>query len=304
MRNLSSSQKDLLIILILTVTLFTFSTIFDFFQIILNFISTHDSLQVDDLIVIGIFLVVAFIAFSYRRIGELKIEMHERRAAEIALLKANTKLNLLTSITRHDINNQLTVLTGFLDILEENEHDPSETEIILKANQAANRIGSMIQFTREYEKIGGTAPSWQEIHKLADIVVHEAHLSHINVENKIHDDLRVFADPLVIKVIYNLIDNAVRYGGKITTIRLSDTESANNHIIVCEDDGEGVVFEEKDKIFERGFGKNTGLGLALSREILNITNIDIHENGEPGKGARFEILVPKQNVKYDHNSLT
>ena len=46
-------------------------------------------------------------------------------------------------------------------------------------------------------------------------------------------------------------------------------------------------------IFERGFGKNTGLGLAVSREILSITGITIIETGEPGKGARFEMAVLK-----------
>ncbi|MCX6690353.1 MAG: sensor histidine kinase, partial [Methanoregula sp.] len=50
---------------------------------------------------------------------------------------------------------------------------------------------------------------------------------------------------------------------------------------------------DKKKLFTRGFGKHTGLGLFLSREILAITGITITENGVPGKGARFEITVPK-----------
>lgn len=58
--------------------------------------------------------------------------------------------------------------------------------------------------------------------------------------------------------------------------------------------GNGVASGEKEKIFDRGFGKNTGLGLALSRENLATTGITIIENGEPGKGARFEIRVPKR----------
>ncbi len=66
-----------------------------------------------------------------------------------------------------------------------------------------------------------------------------------------------------------------------------------HRVLVCEDDGDGVPAEEKEKIFERGFGKNTGLGLSLSREILSITGITISETGEPGKGARFEMTVPK-----------
>ncbi|MEI6842844.1 MAG: ATP-binding protein, partial [Methanomicrobiales archaeon] len=77
------------------------------------------------------------------------------------------------------------------------------------------------------------------------------------------------------------------------TIRFSGEESVDDYLIVCEDDGDGIVAAEKEKIFERGFGKNTGLGLALSREILAITGITITETGEPGKGARFEMTVPK-----------
>jgi len=64
-------------------------------------------------------------------------------------------------------------------------------------------------------------------------------------------------------------------------------------VITYEDDGIGIPADDKEHIFRRGFGKHTGLGLFLSREILAITGITISENGEPGKGVRFEILVPR-----------
>jgi signal transduction histidine kinase len=70
-------------------------------------------------------------------------------------------------------------------------------------------------------------------------------------------------------------------------------ESGDDHVIVCEDNGIGIPAGEKEKIFERGFGQNTGLGLFLAREILDITGITIKETGEPGKGARFEIMIPE-----------
>jgi len=76
-------------------------------------------------------------------------------------------------------------------------------------------------------------------------------------------------------------------------LRFSALESGDDHLIVCEDDGEGIPVEEREKVFEWGFGKNTGLGLFLSREILDITGITIKETGEPGTGARFELTVPK-----------
>ena len=89
----------------------------------------------------------------------------------------------------------------------------------------------------------------------------------------------------------------MRHGGKITTIRFSLEERDGNRILVCEDDGDGVPREEKEIIFDLGYGKNTGFGLAISREILDITGITINETGEPGKGARFEITVPKNQYK-------
>ena len=109
----------------------------------------------------------------------------------------------------------------------------------------------------------------------------------------------IFADPLFEKVFYNLFDNALRYGGAgLQSIRVSSQESEGCLTIVCEDDGDGIPADEKEKIFERGFGKNTGLGLFLSREILAITGITIIENGVTGKGARFEITVPKGAYRF------
>lgn len=104
--------------------------------------------------------------------------------------------------------------------------------------------------------------------------------------------LEVYADPLIAKVFFNLVDNAVRHGGGITTIRFAVEEQDGEAIIVCEDDGEGVPPAEKERIFEHGYGKNTGFGLTISREILDITGIGIREVGDAGRGARFEMIVP------------
>ncbi len=222
-------------------------------------------------------------------------DITEIRQMEMVLRVSNKKLNMLSSITRHDINNQLTVLEGFLTLLEKKQPDPTLREYFLKAITAAQRISVMIRFTKEYEKIGIQAPVWQNTHTLIGTAAKEAPLGKIKilVENNLPPHTEVFADLLIVKVFYNLMDNAVRYGGKITTIRFSVRDRGGDQIIVCEDDGVGVPAEEKEKIFEREFGKNTGLGLALSRDILSITGITITENGEPGKGARFEMKVPK-----------
>jgi PAS domain S-box-containing protein len=220
-------------------------------------------------------------------------DITDRRRAEKALIRANRKLALLSGITRHDINNQLLVLNGFLKRLHAKALDPLLEDYFNRIIHASSRISAMIRFTKEYEQIGVGAPVWQDCHTLVESAAHDVVLGNTQLANDIPAGAEVFADPLIVKVFYNLMDNAVRYGGKITTIRFSVLESGDDRIILCEDDGNGVAADEKEKIFEQGFGKNTGLGLFLAREILDITGITIKETGEPGKGARFEMVVPK-----------
>jgi signal transduction histidine kinase len=151
----------------------------------------------------------------------------------------------------------------------------------------------MIPFTNDYEQVGVNAPAWLECRTLVDTAAKEAPLGQIMVKNDLPAGTEVFADPMILKGFYNLIDNAVRYGKKITMVRFFLEERDGNHVVVCADDGAGVIPEDKERIFERGVGKNTGLGLTISRDILVITGITIRETGEPGTGARFEITVPE-----------
>ena len=97
---------------------------------------------------------------------------------------------------------------------------------------------------------------------------------------------------LIAVVFFNLFENTLRHGEKVTTIIISSIKHENILSIIYEDNGSGVSMSEKNLIFERGFGKNTGYGLFLIRHILAITGMNIVENGIPGKGARFEISVP------------
>jgi signal transduction histidine kinase len=66
----------------------------------------------------------------------------------------------------------------------------------------------------------------------------------------------------------------------------------------------GIAEEEKEMIFRRGYGKHTGLGLNLTREILGITGMTIREVGVPGEGAHFEISVPSGKFRFHGNEMT
>jgi signal transduction histidine kinase len=104
------------------------------------------------------------------------------------------------------------------------------------------------------------------------------------------------------KVFSNLVDNSRRHGEHVQHISFTRVPgSGDSVIIVYEDDGVGVPETDKERIFEKGFGNHTGLGLFLSREILAITGLTIRESGTPGRGARFEILVPQGKYRYPLN---
>jgi PAS domain S-box-containing protein len=215
-------------------------------------------------------------------------DITDDRKAEEALIQANRQLQMLASVTRHDILNKTTVLREFLNIAQEKETDPALREILETISSAAATISDQIEFTRVYEDLGSQKPRWQA---LAGGLPFCQAPPEIAFEVAL-DGIEVFADPMLPKVFFNLLDNSIRHGGRVTRIRVRAERTGNGVTIVWEDDGVGIPSAEKTLIFERGYGKNTGLGLFLVREILTVTGISIRETGVPGEGARFEILVP------------
>ena len=226
-------------------------------------------------------------------------DVTEQKTLQDAVQLANKKLNLLSSITRHDILNQLMVLKGYLELSREAVDNPTALiEYIKKEETAAIAIQDQITFTSDYQELGVAAPEWQHMNASIEKALTGLQIRDVRVE-VYRSDLEIFADLLLEKVFNNLMDNALRYGGDtMKTIRVSAEESDRGLTIVCEDDGVGITDEDKKHLFTRGFGKNTGLGLFFSREILSITGITITENGKPGKGARFEITVPKGMFRF------
>ena len=222
-------------------------------------------------------------------------EVIERTKAEKALLFINRKLNLLSSITRHDILNEVTVLLGNASFLEEKIPDEGEERHYMNAIlRSTERIQKQITFTRDYEELGIREPNWFRINEVAQIAF--SMIQTRNVKLIIQDgSILVFADPMLEKVFSNIFSNAIMHGQTTTTITVSWKTKPDGTIITIADDGVGIPDDLKERIFHQGFGKNTGFGLFLSREILEITGLSIKEVGE--KGAQFEIYAPHDRVR-------
>lgn len=224
-------------------------------------------------------------------------DVTDRKIAQDSLVQSNKKLNLLSSITRHDVLNQITILLAYLDLLKKKNTDQNLIPFIEKQVEATQAIRSQIVFTKEYQDVGVKAPQWQNVAEKIKASKDLRRCEYVNWDEGL-ERLEIFADPLLEKVFSNLISNSLMHGERVNNIHFSAEQREGLVVLIYEDNGVGVAANDKRKIFEHGYGKNTGFGLFLSREILAITGLTITETGKEGAGARFEIVVPANVFRY------
>jgi len=187
---------------------------------------------------------------------------------------------------------------GHIALLREQPLDAAVIAALDKQQAAIETIRSQIEFTRDYQDLGVRAPQWFSVEPLVTAAARALRQNRIRIVTDLNKT-SVYADPLLSMVFYNLLENTVRHGKTVTTVRVTAVPDGGGARITWEDDGIGIPAAHKERIFERGFGSHTGLGLFLVREILSITGMGIRETGTPGRGARFEILVPEGCARFE-----
>jgi signal transduction histidine kinase len=170
-------------------------------------------------------------------------------------------------------------------------------EMMSRIDKGARTIDALLDFTGEYEKIGLTEPVWLEVPRLFKEGVMGLDTQRITASLDL-DGLEILGDPMFSKVFRNLADNTLRHGEKATRISVSYEVRPDGLVITYEDDGVGITKEARAKLFQRGYGKNTGLGLYLTKEILDSSGMIIRETSVPGSGVRFEMLVPNGKFRF------
>ncbi|HWQ66811.1 MAG TPA: ATP-binding protein [Methanospirillum sp.] len=213
------------------------------------------------------------------------------KRAQQALAQANSKLNILSSITRHDILNKVMVITYYCTFIRDHVTDTVSLERLDAIKQSGEDIQHLIEFTRQYEDLGVNEPIWQRPDKILSLPEITSILNDVTVSVP-EKTIQINADLMLEKVLYNLIENSIRHGGTVKRIRITGVVQGLDLLLTYEDDGQGIPENEKEIIFKRGYGKNTGMGLFMIREILSITGISIRECGIPEEGVRFEMTVP------------
>lgn len=162
-------------------------------------------------------------------------------------------------------------------------------------------IANSIKFGRDYQDMGIKLPRWQCVNHVFLYAI--SHLDFLQIIRHVDlEVLEIYADPLLEKVLFNLMDNVIRHGVWATEVTLRYLERTDDLVLIIEDNGIGIPKKKKNLLFERGFGKDNSLGLSLVREILSITGITITETGVEGIGARFKILMPASAYRFSQDS--
>ncbi|MDD1687727.1 CHASE4 domain-containing protein [Methanoregula sp.] len=230
------------------------------------------------------------------QIGLLTFDISEQKRLENALQKVTKKVALLNTVIFNDIQNKVFVQRGYRDLLRKELTDPRHLDLLKKQEDAGAGIESSLAFAREYSDLGVNPPRWQRVTEVMAFAI--SHLDYRALQRDFHlAGLEIYADPLLERVFFTLVENTLRHSRHATVLRAEYTITGNGAVIVIGDDGCGIRAENKERIFEKGTGTGGAVGLFLSREILSITGITIRETGEPGKGARFELLVPEGSYR-------
>jgi signal transduction histidine kinase len=220
----------------------------------------------------------------------------------------------LTHMIVHDLRSPLTVVTGYVDALEEMASDKlnlDEAKCVAEAKRGANDMRDMITTLLDVSRLeAGEMPLRLQDQNLAQIAREAANRFAPVLQGRIlrcevpPEPVLFFCDADVIRrILENFISNALKFTKSGGTIRVRVQRNAANATMSVSDDGEGIPRDQHEHIFEK-FGQtdsggkhrhSTGLGLAFCRLAVEAHQGKIGVESEPGKGSTFWFTLPARD---------
>ena len=243
---------------------------------------------------------------------------HELRKKNEALAMANADLQQLdrmksefVSLVSHELRAPLTNMRSALELIEgeENPLDQNGAPILAIMNEQVSRLTRMVDEVLNVSRIeaGGLNVNRAEVDVLqvADHVVDEFSARQTGHRlRRPQGDLHplVWADrDFLYEVIANLVDNAMKYSPVDSDVTLAVAVQDGESIISVSDQGPGIFDQDRKRIFEKFHrldskdSKETygyGLGLYISRRLIEAMDGRIWVESQPGEGATFKIALP------------
>ncbi len=231
---------------------------------------------------------------------ELQGYVAEYATATEKIKELNEKLRVIASLTRHDVRNKLGVLNGYMYLLKK-QISGNEVAInhLAKMDEASKQLLAILEFERIYEQINSENLAYVTVEKyFAEASSLVSDFKGIKTQCNC-EGLEVLADSLLRQLLYNLMDNTLKYGEKTTLITLHFQRSEKSLLLIYEDNGVGMTDEVRSHLFEKGFGKGTGFGLYMIKRIIEAYGWSIEENGKLGSGAKFTIEIPQDKFRLE-----
>ncbi|MFC1732973.1 ATP-binding protein [candidate division KSB1 bacterium] len=234
-------------------------------------------------------------------------KMVDQRTSELIQSEKMAVIGQLVASVAHELNNPLSIITGYVDILTSLvEIPPKFKQKLYKVQKAANRsskiVNNLLRLSRKGKIERDNIDVTEIIEETLELYEYQFRLNNINVIKRLMNDLpKTIGDHQQLQqVILNLLSNAQDALKEIQDNRfITITTRSDDEHIYCDikDTGPGINIKEQKKIFEPFFtlkevGKGTGLGLSLSREIMLEHGGDVDIDPTYKKGANFIVTIP------------
>jgi len=249
-----------------------------------------------------------FIVFI-KDVTERKSKEREIQFQNDMLIKQNKELEQFNFVTSHDLQEPLTSLIGYSNMLKEDYFDKLDDEgklFLDFINNSALRMRSLISGLLEYNRIfKNKETEIYDFNELISEVIDDLHSSILNRRAIItYDNLpTIKCYPVFCRqLLQNLISNAIKFSKKSTRskINISAKETREKWIFAVKDNGIGIeakYFEQIFIIFRRINNKDdyqgNGIGLAHCKKIVEIHNGEIWVNSTPNVGSTFYFTLDK-----------
>jgi len=242
----------------------------------------------------------------------LEVSHHELEQQNEELRESERMKTELVSIVSHELRTPLASVLGFTALLLKREFDPATRRHYLGIVDAqARRLAALLEDFLDVQRIEheGVDLATEKV-DLADLLHEQAQLyaaqspKHQLEVELAERPLTVRGDPgRLAQVVGNLLSNAIKYSPEGGTVELVAARSAEGVRIAVRDKGLGIPEDQQDRIFTKFFRGDagatgitgTGLGLAVSREIVEAHGGRIGFDSDPGQGSTFWLELPGAN---------
>jgi signal transduction histidine kinase len=243
---------------------------------------------------------------SSREQLELTVDSLKNTQAQLVQSEKLAGIGEFVSGVAHELNNPLTSVMGFSELLCQFEVDPKQKHYLEMVNKSANRCQKIVQallsFARRHQPERKPVSVNTLLEATLEILNYQLRTSNIELQAHFDPDLPLaLVDPHQIQQVFlNMINNArqaIEAHQPSGWIRITTKTRGPNVRIIIQDSGPGIKPEHVSKIFDPFFttkeiGKGTGLGLSLCYGIVKEHGGSIEPRSRPGEGATFVIELP------------